>query len=64
MNDDVIDKLNKIQESIDLNNQMVILLHERINQIERLIVQNSNRDPREIFNNVVGDILADIIKKP
>lgn len=43
---------------------MVILLHERINQIERLIVQNSNRDPREIFNNVVGDILADIIKKP
>ena len=64
MNDEVIDKLNKIQESIDLNNQMVILLHERINQIERLIVQNSNRDPREIFNNVVGDILADIIKKP
>lgn len=64
MNDEFIDKLNKIQESIDLNNQMVILLHERINQIERLIVQNSNRDPREIFNNVVGDILADIIKKP
>ena len=62
--DDLIDKIDRLQESIDLNNNVFIDFYERLASIEESFSNKRGRmDAKEIINNIIGDLMVLLITK-
>lgn len=61
---ELIDKIDRLQESIDLNNNLMIEFNNRLSSIQdTLSNRNGRRDARDIINNIIGDLMALVITK-
>ena len=62
--DDLIDKIDRLQESIDLNNNLMIEFNDRLASIQQSVSNNRGRmDAKEIINNIIGDLMVLLITK-
>lgn len=62
--DELIDKIDRLQESIDLNNNLMIEFNDRLASMqEALSNKRGRRDARDIINNIIGDLMALLITK-
>lgn len=62
--DKLIDKIDRLQESIDLNNNLMIEFNNRLASIQESVSNKSGRrDARDIINNIIGDLMALLITK-
>lgn len=51
--DDLIDKIDRLQESIDLNNNLMIEFNDRLASIQESVSnKRGRRDAKEIINNI------------
>lgn len=63
-NDELASKIDRLQESIDLNNSLMIEFNNRLSSIQdTLSNRNGRRDARDIINNIIGDLMALVITK-
>lgn len=62
--DELIDKIDRLQESIDLNNNLMIEFNDRLASMqEALSNKRGRRDAKEIINNIIGDLMVLLITK-
>lgn len=62
--DKLIDKIDRLQESIDLNNSLMIEFNDRLASIQESVSnKRGRRDARDIINNIIGDLMALLITK-
>lgn len=62
--DELIDKIDRLQGSIDLNNNLMIEFNDRLASMqEALSNKRGRRDARDIINNIIGDLMALLITK-
>lgn len=62
--DDLIDKIDRLQESIDLNNNLMIEFNDRLASIQEPVSNKRGRmDAKEIINNIIGDLMVLLITK-
>lgn len=62
--DELIDKIDRLQESIDLNNSLMIEFNDRLASIQEPVSnKRGRRDARDIINNIIGDLMALLITK-
>ena len=62
--DELIDKIDRLQESIDLNNSLMIEFNDRLASIQEAVSnKRGRRDARDIINNIIGDLMALLITK-
>ena len=53
-----------IQESIDLNNNLMIEFNDRLASIQESVSNKRGRmDAKEIINNIIGDLMVLLITK-
>ena len=62
--DDLIDKIDRLQESIDLNNNLMIEFNDRLASIQESVSNKRGwMDAKEIINNIIGDLMVLLITK-
>lgn len=62
--DKLIDKIDRLQESIDLNNNLMIEFNNRLASIQESVSNKRGRmDAKEIINNIIGDLMVLLITK-
>ena len=62
--DDLIDKIDRLQESIDLNNNLMIEFNDRLASMQEALSNKRGRmDAKEIINNIIGDLMVLLITK-
>ena len=62
--DELIDKIDRLQESIDLNNSLMIEFNDRLASIQEAVSNKRGRmDAKEIINNIIGDLMVLLITK-
>ena len=62
--DELIDKIDRLQESIDLNNSLMIEFNDRLASIQEAVSnKRGRRDAKEIINNIIGDLMVLLITK-
>lgn len=62
--DELIDKIDRLQESIDLNNNLMIEFNDRLSSIQEAVSNKRGRmDAKEIINNIIGDLMVLLITK-
>lgn len=62
--DKLIDKIDRLQESIDLNNNLMIEFNNRLASIQESVSNKRGRmDTKEIINNIIGDLMVLLITK-
>lgn len=60
--DELIDKIDRLQESIDLNNNLMIEFNNRLASIQESVSNKRGRmDAKEIINNIIGDLMVLLI---
>lgn len=62
--DELIDEIDRLQESIDLNNNLMIEFNDRLASMqEALSNKRGRRDAKEMVNNIIGDLMVLLITK-
>ena len=62
--DDLIDKIDRLQESIDLDNNLMIEFNDRLASMQEDLSNKRGRmDAKEIINNIIGDLMVLLITK-
>jgi hypothetical protein len=62
--DELIDKIDRLQESIDLNNNLMIEFNDRLASMQEALSNKRGRmDAKEIINNIIGDLMVLLITK-
>lgn len=62
--DDLVDKIDRLQESIDLNNNLMIEFNDRLASIQESVSNKRGRvGAKEIINNIIGDLMVLLITK-
>lgn len=60
--DELIDKIDRLQELIDLNNNLMIEFNNRLASIQESVSNKRGRmDAKEIINNIIGDLMVLLI---
>ena len=62
--DDLIDKIVRLHDSIDLNINLMIEFNDRLASIQESVSNKRGRmDAKEIINNIIGDLMVLLITK-
>lgn len=62
--DELIDKIDRLQGSIDLNNNLMIEFNDRLASMQEALSNKRGRmDAKEIINNIIGDLMVLLITK-
>lgn len=62
--EELASKMDRLQESIDLNNSLMTEFNNRLASIQESVSnKRGRRDARDIINNIIGDLMALLITK-
>ena len=63
-NEELASKIDRLQESIDLNNRLMTEFNNRLASIQDSDSNKRGRmDAKEIINNIIGDLMVLLITK-
>lgn len=63
-NEELASKIDRLQESIDLNNSLMTEFNNRLASIQESVSNKRGRmDANEIINNIIGDLMVLLITK-
>lgn len=63
-NEELASKIDRLQESIDLNNSLMAEFNNRLASIQESVSNKMGRmDAKEIVNNIIGDLMVLLITK-
>ena len=63
-NEELASKIDRLQESIDLNNSLMTEFNNRLASIQESVSNKRGRmDAKEIINNIIGDLMVLLITK-
>lgn len=62
--EELASKMDRLQESIDLNNSLMTEFNSRLASIQESVSnKRGRRDAKEIINNIIGDLMVLLITK-
>jgi hypothetical protein len=62
--EELASKMDRLQESIDLNNSLMTEFNSRLASIQESVSNKRGRmDAKEIINNIIGDLMVLLITK-
>lgn len=62
--EELASKMDRLQESIDLNNSLMTEFNNRLASIQESVSNKRGRmDAKEITNNIIGDLMVLLITK-
>lgn len=62
--EELASKMDRLQESIDLNNSLMTEFNSRLASIQESFSNKRGRmDAKEIINNIIGDLMVLLITK-
>ena len=62
--EELASKMDRLQESIDLNNSLMTEFNNRLASIQESVSNKMGRmDAKEIINNIIGDLMVLLITK-
>ena len=62
--EELASKMDRLQESIDLNNSLMTEFNNRLASIQESVSNKRGRmDAKEIINNIIGDLMVLLITK-
>lgn len=62
--EELASKMDRLQESIDLNNSLMTEFNNRLASIQESVSNKRERmDAKEIINNIIGDLMVLLITK-